>query len=75
MITWRARTEVEQLRDLQQSCVGMLGGAFLLVILVLSVGNNSTFQLAAEIIAILGGGFSFWMILQLRQAKRAINQS
>lgn len=73
MITWRARNETEQLRDLSQSCSGLLVGALLMVPTVLSLRSEPLFQCAVACLALPVGAFALWMVLQLRQVRQALN--
>ena len=74
-VTWKARNEIEQLRDLERSCIGMSAGSFMILVMTASQVKGSAFL---QVIAMVLGGqllFSFVMLLRCREARRALDQS
>lgn len=75
LIPWFAKTETEALRDMERSCIGMLGGA-VLVFVMASTRMSGSFVWQA--VAILGGVaflFALVLVLRCRSARRALCQS
>lgn len=69
LITWNARNEVEQLRDLERSCIGSMAGSFLMAFTI------PFFPHAIGLLGILALGVfgsSLWMVVHLRSARRAL---
>ena len=75
LIPWFAKTETEALRDMERSCIGMLGGAVLIFVMTSTRIKESSFHLAIAILAGVLFLFSFAMVLRCRKARRALGQS
>ena len=69
LITWNAQDESEQLRDLERSCIGMLLASFLMAFSA-AFFSHAVGLLSVLVIGVFG--FSLWMVVQLRSARRAL---
>ncbi len=74
MITWRARNESEQLRDLERSFRGMIAGSILFMLSALQF-HTPTFRHGMFMLALLMFASSCSMILQLRKARQVLEKS
>lgn len=75
LIPWFARTESEALRDMERSCIGMMGGGLLIFTFTSTHILDSTFAEVIVVFSVFQWGFSLWLVLKFRAARRAFDES
>jgi hypothetical protein len=75
LLPWLARTEVEALRDMERSCIGMTGGGVLMCIMASTRMAGSSFWQAAALLGLCQFGVSLLLVLRFRAARRVLNKS
>lgn len=68
LIPWRAVTDAQAVRDMERSCVGIIGGMVLVV--ACSTTLPVTWKLPVAVTAFVIAALAFWLSLRLRAVRR-----
>ena len=73
MIPWRAHTDAEAVRDMERSCIGVIGG------MALVIGGAMTlsipWKLGVAVLAFVVAAFAAWLSLRLRAVRRLFDSA
>ena len=73
LIPWRAHTDAEAVRDMEHSCIGVIGG------MVLVIGGVTTlsfpWKLGVAVLACVVAAIAAWLSLRLRVVRRLFDSA
>lgn len=73
LIPWRAHTDAKAVRDMERSCIGVIGGMALIVGCATTL--PSAWKIGVEAFAFVVGMVAFWLSLRLRAVARLFDKA
>ena len=74
LVPWRAHTDAEAVRDMERSCIGVIGG-MALVIGCAATLSSPWWKLGVAVLAFVVAAIAFWLSVRLRAVRRLFDSA
>ena len=73
LIPWRAHTDAQAVRDMERSCIGVIGGMALVIGCAATL--PSAWKVCVSVFALIVMSVAFWLTLRLRAVARLFDSA